>query len=243
MGKVAEKMVNKSILEKINKLLALANSPNENEAAIAAEKAAELLAQYNLTLADIGSDEKEEITEGIVETTSRYITWKMLVLAGIATANGCEAMRSTYSGKMRLVGTITNITVSQYLYDYLIKTVERLAKRHKGKGRAFLNAFRVGCATRLRQRLEQRRIEMEEEGIAGNSESQPTPAIVVRSMFDKNALAIEDYLTQEGVKIKTQKIARISSEHGFSSGYIAGDKISLDRQMQSGSSVKHLTGE
>ena len=45
-------MINKNIFEKINKLLALANSSNENEATVAAQKASLLLAQYNLSLAD-----------------------------------------------------------------------------------------------------------------------------------------------------------------------------------------------
>ncbi len=234
-------MLNNNLLEKINKLLALANSPNENEAALAAEKATELLTKYNLSLADLGPDSEEKITTGTVETTSRYVTWKMLILAGIATANGCRAMRSKNNGNMTLIGTSTNIAVSQSLYEYLTKAVERLAKRHKGKGRAFLHAFRVGCATRLRHRLEQYRKEMEEEGIAGNGESSPTPAIVVRSMFEKNNLAIEEYLNNEGFKVKTQRREQISSEQGYFSGYKAGDRISLNQQ-QTEKNIKHLRG-
>lgn len=233
-------MLNKSLLEKINKLLALANSPNENEAALAAEKATELLTKYNLTIADLGPGEEEDVTTGTVETTSRYVAWKMLILAGIATANGCRAMRSKHNGNMTLIGMQTNITVSQRLYQYLTKAVERLAKRHKGKGRAFLHAFRVGCATRLRHRLEQRRKDMEEEGIAGNSESSPTPAIVVRSMFEKNDLAIEEYLINEGFKVKTQRAEKVSSEQGYFSGYKAGDRINLNQEEDTCKTIKQL---
>lgn len=236
-------MVNQNLLEKINKLLALANSPNENEAALAAEKATELLTKYNLTLADLGLGEEEDVTAETVETTSRYVTWKMLILAGIATANGCRAMRSKSNGNMTLIGMQTNITVSQRLYEYLTKAVERLAKRHKGKGRAFLHAFRVGCATRLRHRLEQLRRDMEEEGIAGNSESIATPAIVVRSMFEKNDLAIEEYLNNEGFKVKTQRAEKISSEQGYFSGYQAGDRINIHQQKDTRKTVKHLRGK
>lgn len=233
-------MVNNSLLEKINKLLALANSPNENEAALAAEKATELLTKYNLTIADLGPGEEEDVTTGTVETTRRYVAWKMLILAGIATANGCRAMRSKNNGNMTLIGMQTNITVSQRLYEYLTKAVERLAKRHKGKGRAFLHAFRVGCATRLRHRLEKRRKDMEQEGIAGNSESSPTPAIVVRSMFEKNDLAIEEYLINEGFKVKTQRAEQVSSEQGYFSGYKAGDRINLNQEQDTPKTIKQL---
>ena len=41
------------VLDKIRKLLALATSQNENEAAAAAEKAQALIAEYNLTAQDL----------------------------------------------------------------------------------------------------------------------------------------------------------------------------------------------
>lgn len=221
-------MVNRNLLEKISKLLALANSPNEHEAALAAQKAAELLAQHNLCVADLGQDQDEDITKGIVDKTGRYVTWKMWILAGIAHANGCQAMRSTSTGEMRLVGTETNIVVSKSLYQYLTAVVDKLVKQHRGKGRAFINAFRVGCATRLRQRLEQHKKYMEEKGIASNADYNSTSAIVVRSMFEKNTLAIQAYLKQEGVKSKTQKSSLVNSDLGFSFGYVAGEKIGLN---------------
>lgn len=89
-------MVDKLLITKIKKLLALATSSNENEATIAAEKASLLLAQYNLSLADLGTDQKEEISETVIETTSRTVTWKIILLSGIADANNCDAMRNNY---------------------------------------------------------------------------------------------------------------------------------------------------
>lgn len=237
-------MVNKNLLEKISKLLALANSPNEHEAASAAEKAAELLAQHNLSVADLGQDKDEDITKGIVDKTGRYVTWKMWILAGIANANGCQAMRSKNTGEMRLVGTETNITVSQSVYKYLTAVVDKLVKQHRGKGRAFINAFRVGCATRLRERLEQGRKNMEAKGIVANADYNSTSAIVVRSMFEKHTLAIQAYLKQEGVKCKTQKSTGVNSDLGFSFGYIAGEKISLNylnQNLHKDKFIKQLT--
>ena len=49
------------IIEKIEKLFALAqNNPNENEAVAAAARAQELMAKYNLEMADLETSEKKE---------------------------------------------------------------------------------------------------------------------------------------------------------------------------------------
>ena len=116
-------MINKNIFEKINKLLALANSSNENETTVAAQKASLLLAQYNLSLADLGSQDLTDITELVVETTTRFISWKMLLLGGIAEANGCQAFRNNYNGNMRLIGSHASLIVCQNMYEYLSKTL------------------------------------------------------------------------------------------------------------------------
>jgi hypothetical protein len=226
-------MVDQLLITKIKKLLALATSSNENEASIAAEKASLLLAQYNLSLADLGTDEKEEISETIIETTSRTVTWKIILLSGIADANNCDAMRNNYTGNMFLVGSSTNLIVCQHLYQYLTQAIQRQAQSFQGKGRAYLNAFRVGCATRLRQRLLRQKEDMKQSGIAGNGETPTTPAIVVRSMFERNKHAIEDYLRQRGVKVKIRSASQVSSEEGFYVGYETGGKISLNQQMTS----------
>lgn len=233
-------MPDKNIIEKIKKLLALASSSNENEATAAAEKASLLLAQYNLSLADLGTDTQLQITEAVIETTPQYVTWKMLLISGIAEANCCEAMRNSYTGNVFLVGTDTNLIVCQHLYEYLQQAIERRARYRKGKGRAYLNAFRVGCATRLKERLLAQKAEMENTGIPGSNETPATPAIVVRSMYEKNQAMIYQYLQQQGFKIKTRNTA-ISNESGFDSGYKAGDRITLYKQERSGDNIKKLT--
>ncbi|MDQ2096664.1 MAG: DUF2786 domain-containing protein [Tychonema bourrellyi B0820] len=235
-------MADTNIVDKIKKLLALATSSNENESTAAAEKASLLLAQYNLSLADLGPNQQEEISESGVETTPRYVTWKMILLSGIAEANGCNAMRNTYTGTMFLVGTSTNLTVCTHLYEYLSHAIERRAKYRKGSGRglAYLNAFRVGCATKLRQRLLEQKSEMEESGIPGVGDVAATPAIVVRSMFEKNQQAIAKYLETLGGKVKKRTGSQISSEAGFNTGYEVGDQISLHKQVKPQGDMKQL---
>ncbi|MGL5063404.1 MAG: DUF7168 domain-containing protein, partial [Microcoleus sp.] len=140
------------------------------------------------------------------------------------------------------VGTSTNLIVCTHLYEYLNSAIERRAKYRKGNGRglAYLNAFRVGCATRLRQRLLEQKQEMERSGIPGEGNAAATPGIVVRSMFEKSQQAIADYLASKGAKVKTRSGSQISSDAGFNSGYEVGDRISLNKQVHQQGEMKQL---
>ena len=62
------------IIKKIEKLLALAgNNPNENEAMVAAAKAQEMIAKYNIDIANIGSaNKKPEIDTSTHTIPSNY---------------------------------------------------------------------------------------------------------------------------------------------------------------------------
>src|SRR3954471_20207380 len=48
------------VMDRIAKLLALSSSPNEHEAASAAERAHAMLAEYNLSISDVSSASKTE---------------------------------------------------------------------------------------------------------------------------------------------------------------------------------------
>lgn len=55
----------KSIMEKIQKLLSLANSDNENEAKMATARANELLIKYNLNLQQIEDHQNDYMVQTI----------------------------------------------------------------------------------------------------------------------------------------------------------------------------------
>ena len=50
-------MTREQVVSKVRKLFELSNSSNENEAALAAAKARELLSRYNLSMADLPTDD------------------------------------------------------------------------------------------------------------------------------------------------------------------------------------------
>lgn len=230
--------VDQNIVDKINKLLALSTSPNEHESAAAAAKVSTLLAQYNLSLSDLGGISDEDFGEYVVESSKIMVTWKMTLLQGIAHVNGCTSFYTNCKNIM-LVGYPASCVIVHNLYNYLSQTIERLAAEHKGKGRSFLNAFKVGCATRLLERLAEKRKEMESVGIPGDKDSAPTSAIVVKSMFQKTDMLAKAYFASK--RMRTVQ-AKFGDTNGYNSGYDSANQIGLNDQLKNQRPTKQLAG-
>lgn len=123
-----------TILIRIKKLLALAkHNSNENEAAMAAAKAQEMLLQYNLDEAELDSvrvDREEKFT---MEYTTNHragineIRWKILLAFGVAQANLCKVIHIGNERRMCWLGKPSNIAVAQYLFDTLCSDLEYIA--------------------------------------------------------------------------------------------------------------------
>lgn len=116
------------IIDRITKLLALATSPNEFEASAATAKAQEILTEHNLRLEDIKTSQKSPeipIEQTEVLSGSRKVYWRGFIANAIANANFCKVW--WLGGKMMIAGRRHNVAIALSLYDYLTKTVERLA--------------------------------------------------------------------------------------------------------------------
>ena len=83
------------VYDKVRKLLALSTSPNEHEAALAAERARELLDKYQISLAEVDSAEFTEIIEGegIKTGYSSPRQWLHTLAMSTAKAFDCKVYR------------------------------------------------------------------------------------------------------------------------------------------------------
>jgi hypothetical protein len=234
--------INSKVIEKIKKLLALSQSPNEHGAALAAEKVSVLLAQYNLSYSDIDGEEDIDAIEVVLEAGKSFSSWKKILLSGIARSNGCYLLVRTTTDKKELIliGVDLNIIVCQQLFEYLTQTIERLCQDHKGKGKLFLGQFRLGCAARLGEKLYKQRQEMEQGGITSTSESVSVSALAVQSMYKNYDQKNDQYIKQSGMKTSNRSIATKVSGDGFNEGYSEGDSINLNKQVGSSKEKKYL---
>lgn len=162
-----------TVLERIRKLLALAESSNVHEAAAAAAKAQELMTKHRIEQAELEADvagaEDEPVLDQDVDTFGGRKPWRELLLSGLARANGCEVYltRRRRSYVLRVIGAASATSLVRYMQAYLVREVgrlcflaaseERAQRRSRGDARhvgaPWHNSFRLGAAAELRTRL------------------------------------------------------------------------------------------
>lgn len=119
------------IIEKIRKLLALANSSNEHEAALAASHAQRLLSEHNLAMADIESEQKPQSADKVEAQASKTLPkWVRHLSSGICSAFDCQAIHHPTTGKMTFIGVGADVQIAAYTFAYLDKTVRRLCSTY-----------------------------------------------------------------------------------------------------------------
>ena len=115
------------IIEKIKKLLALANSSNEHEAALAASHAQRLLAEHNLAMADIDAAHKPDKADTMnIKLSKTLPKWVRYLSAGVSSAFDCQAVHHPETGRMSFIGIGADVQIAVYTFTYLDTTVRKL---------------------------------------------------------------------------------------------------------------------
>jgi len=247
------------MIDKVRKLMALSTSPNENEAAQAAEKAQTILAEYNLSMSEVETDGKVEdkfITSSRVRTPS--VPWVRYVAGAVGRMYFCKYYYtheyvtdlSRQCGYVRkdmhsFVGASHNIEIAEMMFQYLIEAINRLSKEairnvHRVHRSGYDSSFKKACALRLASRIKDR-IEAAKAGTV-KSETTGTNLPALRSLYESNEKALTTYMEDQGTKLgKGRKSGSLSNAQGAADGRAAGDKIGLDPQVQ-GRASAHLLG-
>jgi hypothetical protein len=151
--------VNKSIIDKIKKLLNLANSDNQNEAELASEKAQKLMIEHNLNMAKVQQTENTFKTQrngyGLranpEDTYLHNIVKKFFFV---------KVLQDLTTREYIFIGTSENIEIAQYVINYLRVTfrtlykIENEAQDWRGANRKI---FYEGLYLGLRHKMEKQR--------------------------------------------------------------------------------------
>ena len=170
-----------AIEERIRKLLALADSPNENEAAAAAEKAQALMLRYGIEMAAVAASggERLAVDEHVVD--AKVDPWRRMLAAAVARSAGGQVVWAPDGygrgqGKIFFYGPAGAVGGIVELYRYLeaqlvvISAAATAARRERRvHGRTWRNSFLLGAVGRIGQRLEARRAETAEAGENGRA--------------------------------------------------------------------------
>lgn len=198
-----------SIKRKVKKLLALSKSQNENEAAVALEKANQLLASFN-----ISKTQCENYTERKVKATKAYSGWRSMLALNVAWLYSTYTFRDVGNGEFRFFGQEFDAFIAAEMYEYLSKSVERIARQNirKNAKTKFRNSYKLGIATNIATRIQQ-------IGKACSWSPQR----------DDTIKAVESYVG-ELFEIKKKSFKPKTNSAAINKGFSAGHSISLSRQ-------------
>lgn len=215
--------MNDLIKDKIKKLLALSRSPNKAEAALAMEKAEELLLKHNLSLKDVSGD-IETISEESIKNGGRVERWRTFLLDCVARLYFCDSFykSSRCSGyEFIVVGKPHNIEVARSMYCYLENAILRMCNDTFPSDSSFKNKnnFKRGLVAGLASRIDD----------IIKKRNTPTFTGTYDLVVSENA-ALEKYMKRHEIRF-----ARKSSV--TSSAYFMGvenaERISLNDQLKS----------
>jgi hypothetical protein len=189
------------IIDKIRKLLALANSGNEHEAALAASHAQRLLSEHNLAMADIEPDFNPQSADKVETAIPKTLPkWMRHLSAGICTAFDCQAIHHPADGKMTFIGVGADVQIAAYTFSYLDKTVRKLCsnymKKHaadniSNRGRELMRqSYYLGAVSTITGRLREQKVQTPitpgalvpiKEGLIKKTMTEMGPTRTVRS--------------------------------------------------------------
>lgn len=246
------------ILDRIKKLLRLAqNAGSEQEAALAAERAAQMMAQHEIHEAMIDLDEpaearvKEEIVERHeVTTTKKRVAWHMRIASGVAYSFGAHVYWD--GGRIAMFGRLSAVQAASYTTHYLIRQIETICDElapSPEHSRGYRNAFRLGCARRVEERVrEAARAEREHVAVklmpvaarpaAKRAEPDeipmPPPEAGVIARIEKDRAEVNAAYEKHSAKWGKVKVGVASSGDGLKAGKAAGDRVRLGGRTRGG---------
>ena len=158
------------IIEKIQKLLALANSTNEYEAALAASHAQRLLSEHNLAMADVEAKRPSQTADKVDTSVAKTLPkWVRNLSGGVCSAFDCQAIHHPAQGKMTFIGVGADVQVASYTFAYLDRTIRKLCssymKYHVNDGLSNRNrelmrqSYYLGAVSTINSQLVQQKVQ------------------------------------------------------------------------------------
>ena len=220
------KSINEKIKEKIKKLLSLATSDNENEAAIAMRKAMQLMSIHSITESDL--KRSPIINKRVLIDFKVWPVFLSDLFCYLSSPMGCYSVYRNARGLWREAkasGTIIGLESDVINFEYVFHVASKIIRKRSidysreqsmcghRLSRKEINDYRSGLAIGFCEKVK-----------VANSENQPVGCGLV-SVDDRANKAECFYLN--GSKVETQSNNRTRSQH-FTSGFYDGEKINVN---------------
>lgn len=160
------------LIGRLQKVLALTNSPVEGEAQAAAEMLQKLLTDHNLSIADLehrGERSAPTIGEGGFDLGKAAFVWKLDLAEIVADHYFCYPLIDRRAKTVGFVGRPENVEGLKMLYEWLIDQIKRIATQTRRERATHVDPLRwqvnfgQGAVIRLQERLAELRRNQSEE--------------------------------------------------------------------------------
>lgn len=148
------------IKERVCKLLALSNSSNENEAAVALAMAQKIILEYKLSIAECLAAGEYVAEEQIIRdgtpliTTGRIAQWQSSLCGVLARSNDCKIL--LYKGLgIVIFGRPSDIQNVRTMLSFCIGQLWKLSP--KGRGKVYSDSWYLGAISTMDSRLKEMR--------------------------------------------------------------------------------------
>ena len=220
--------VDQHLLERIAKLLALAESSNEHEAQAAMSAAQRLMLKYNIDLA-ISGRQPAHAFRHLGEATGR-VNEAQRILAGILGDHFFvqtiwvpvwRALEGKRGSVLEICGSQANLELAEYVHAFLNVTADRLFREYRksatGRGAKRLT-FVAGVMSGFRDRLDRERKKSKAEGLVWVGDA-----------------ALDGFFRKRHPRIRWTRYAVGHGSEAYARGREAGAKIVLHRGISSNS--------
>lgn len=230
-----ETVTNDKIINRLKKMLALANNSGatEGERAAALQQSYTLLAKHNLTMAQVDAHDSTQEQRQADEAAFPVYPWARRISIQVAELFFCKYyfMRMP-SGKQAthvFIGKESNAATARYMAEYVVRSVMREAAKLYGSAIApEARNFAEGVASKLYDRVKEIKASFNKqtENVAGT-------ALVLASLYKTELQANLDFLAKTGVLLRTRKINTkgVTDFDAFTAGRDFGGNVSLAPQI------------
>ena len=240
------------IIERIQKILARSHSSNEHEAATALAKAQALLAEHNLSLAEV------QVRTGKKSTYVQYQhmlagqdQWRRELMATIARFNFCELVFWSGTVRVALIGEQENIEAVLVMTRFVEEQLEQFAAsgfaryaRSGGSahGRSWKVSFYQGALAVIQRRLQEERRALEARPLPSSASSASSgrflsgvdsaPVPTCRALLVVKERDLKEALQQFYPKVRKGASRRhITALDGYQAGRQAGERVRFRQEV------------
>jgi len=231
-------VVHEKIVDRIRKMINLRDdkAASQGEIENAATLIQKLLFEHNLTIEEIGSEEKYNKFTFNPDQKKREGTWISQLYNIIAKHNFCFVIispkhdnpndRQHQSFYIHIVGKESDVEVVEYFCEWLIPKIRRMSEAawnnyqgHEKRGK-FTRGYLMGCTVGIYKKLES-----EKERIREASDDS-------RALVLKRDAELKNAISKMYPNLKTSRLGESSSRDGRAQGYVDGRNMSLSKGVE-----------